>query len=55
MDNKIKSMVMVVVFIICLSMIILGQRNVGYTGLGVEFVGLLGLLIILYIYNKEHK
>lgn len=55
MENKVKSIAMLVVFLICLSMIILGQRNVGYTGLAVEFVGLIGLLIILYIYNKEHK
>lgn len=55
MDNKVKSAVLIVVFIVCLMMIILGQRNVGYTGLAVEFVGLIGLLVVLFIYNREHK
>lgn len=55
MDNKLKSTVMLAVFIACLIMIILGQRHIGYAGLAVEFVGLIGLMIVLFLYNREHK
>lgn len=55
MNSKIKPIIMAVVFIVCLSMIIIGQRNVGYEGLAIEFVGLIGLLADLFVYNRDHK
>lgn len=55
MESKAKSIVMIVVLVVCLVMIILGQKHVGYPGLATELVGLIGLLVVLYIYNKDHK
>lgn len=55
MESKLKSIIMIVVFIVCLCMIIVGQRNVGYQGLAIEFIGLIGLLADLFVYNKDHK
>ncbi len=42
-------------FIISLSLVIIGQKNVSYTGLAMELIGLAGLLILLYIYNRKYK
>lgn len=55
MQSTLKSTIMIILFIVCLSLIIIGQKNVGYPGLAMEFVGLIGLLIDLYVYNKDHK
>lgn len=53
--NTAKIIVNIVAFIVFMLMIILGQRNVGWTGLGVEIVGLIGLLTQLFLYNKKYK
>lgn len=55
MGIRVKTIVMAVVFVVCLLMIILGQRNVGYQGLFVELIGLVGLLAVLFAYNRDHK
>lgn len=53
--NKFKSLIMIIVFIICLALIIIGQRNISGTGLAMELAGLAGFLTILYIYNRQFK
>ena len=46
---------MVFVFIVCLAMIIIGQKNISEAGLGMELIGLVGLLTLLFIYNHRYK
>lgn len=36
-------------------LVCIGQRNVGYTGLLLEVVGIALLLLDLYIYNRKYK
>lgn len=55
MDNKIKNIVLATVFLVCFVMIIIGQRNIGYPGLTIEIIGLIGILTVLFVYNKAHK
>ncbi|MFV0381369.1 MAG: DUF6903 family protein [Breznakia sp.] len=55
MGVRIKTMVMIIVACICLAMIIIGQKNIGYKGLFIEIIGLIGLLTLLFMYNKDHK
>lgn len=55
MDRPVRKIIMVIVFIVCLALIIIGQKNISYTGLGMELVGLAGLLILLYVYNRQYK
>lgn len=43
-----------VVFIICLALIIIGQKTVGKFELGMMLLGLAGLLGLLYDYNRKH-
>ena len=55
MQGKIRALIMAVVFIVCLALIIIGQKNIGVPGLSMELVGLVGLLTLLFIYNNKYK
>ena len=51
----IRNVIMVIVFIVCLALIIIGQKNISAAGLGMELIGLVGLLTLLFIYNHRFK
>lgn len=55
MDNKVKSIIMIIVFVVSLALIIIGQRNISAQGLIMELVGLVGLLTLLFVYNHQYK
>ena len=55
MDGKTKIIIMVVVFIVSMALIFIGQKNVGYTGLSSELVGIAGISGVIYTYNKGYK
>ena len=55
MDGKTKIIIMVVVFIVSMALIFIGQKNVGYTGLATELVGLAGLIGVIYTYKKGYN
>lgn len=55
MNNKVKNLIMVIVAIICLALIVVGQKTISVSGLVKELVGLAGLLVILYLYNRRFK
>lgn len=44
-----------VVFVVCIALVVVGQKNIGPTGLLTMLVGLAGLLVLLGIYNKQYK
>lgn len=44
-----------VIFIVCIALLVLGQRNIGVEGLLVMLVGLAGILGLMYIYNKKYQ
>lgn len=43
------------VFIGCIALVVVGQRHIGPGGLAVMIVGLLGILVLLYLYNKKYQ
>lgn len=53
--SKVKSIIMIIVFVVCLALVIIGQRNIGMHGLVMEMVGLVGLLTLLFVYNHQYK
>lgn len=53
--NIVRNIIMSVISVICLGLIIFGQRTVGVGYLALEFVGLIGLLVLLFIYNRKYK
>ncbi|MEG0452990.1 MAG: hypothetical protein RR428_07375 [Coprobacillus sp.] len=55
MNGLTKNIISVVCFIVSMALVFIGQRNVGYTGLAMEIIGLIGLLALLYSYNKKYK
>lgn len=40
-------------FLLCLALVIVGQRNVGYSWLGLQMLGLAGILLLLSVYNHN--
>ena len=53
--NIITAIVVIVIFVVCIGLIIVGQRNIGPKGLLTEIVGLAGLVGLLAFYNSKYK
>ena len=49
--NILTTLLSVVFFIVCVALVVMGQKNVGVQGLMVMLLGLAGLLFLLYRYN----
>lgn len=45
----------ILIFVVCMALIVYGQRNIGPAGLLIMLIGLAGLLILLYLYNKKFQ
>ena len=45
----------VIIFVVCVALVIIGHRNVGLSGLGTQMIGLAGLIILLWLYNRQYK
>lgn len=48
-------MLAALIFVVCIALIIIGQKNVGPKGLLTMFVGLAGLVGLLAFYNSKFK
>lgn len=44
-----------IVFVVCIVLVVIGQKNVGPTGLLTMLLGLAGLLVLLGLYNRQYK
>lgn len=55
MSTAVKNIIIAIVFIVCLALVIIGQKNIGVQGLVMELVGLIGLLTLLFVYNRKYK
>lgn len=44
-----------IVFVICVALVILGQRSIGPKGLCVMLLGLAGLIWLLWLYNRQYR
>lgn len=42
-------------FVVCIALVIIGQRNIGWNGLLMELAGLAGLILLLWLYNRQYK
>lgn len=43
------------VFVGSMALIVVGQRNIGPAGLLTMIVGLAGILVLLYLYNRKYQ
>lgn len=55
MNGMFSVIVKIVLFVVCVGLIIWGQRTVGYPYLCAQLIGLAGLLGLLYSYNKTYR
>lgn len=44
-----------IVFVVCVALVVTGQRNIGPAGLFTQLAGLAGLIFLLWLYNKQYK
>lgn len=49
-----KALGYIALFILSVSLVIIGQANRGMIWLGVMLLGLAGLLVLLYLYNRKY-
>ena len=42
-------------FVVCVALVVAGQRNIGPSGLFTQMAGLAGLIILLWLYNRQYK
>ena len=52
MNPVIRNVIMLVVFVVCLALVLVGQKNISAA---MELVGLVGLLTLLFVYNRKYK
>lgn len=55
MKEKIIGLVLVLCFILSVGLIISGQKNISLTGFTYEIIGLVGLLVVLFVYNRKYR
>lgn len=55
MSSTVKNIIMGIIAIVCLALIVVGQKHIGASGLIMELVGLAGLLTLLFLYNKRYR
>ena len=47
--------IVAIVFVVCIALVVIGQKNIGPKGLATMLVGLAGLVTLLGLYNKQYK
>lgn len=48
-------LVYLLIFVLSMALIVVGQRNVGPAGLLTMMAGLVGILFLLYLYNRKYQ
>ena len=58
MEYKLKTiftMLGVLVFAGCVALVVWGQKSISPSGLGLMMLGLAGIVLCLWIYNRTHR
>lgn len=45
----------IIAYIVCVILAIYGNTIEGWRGLGIMMIGLVGILTMLYLYNRRHR
>ena len=53
--NYIRGLFMLIVFVLGLSLVIIGHKEIGPSGLGLMLLGLAFLISLLWLYNRKYK
>lgn len=56
-ENKkwIVGIIAAILFIICMALVMVGQRTISASGMFKEILGLCGILVMLFVYNQKYK
>ena len=55
MKEKIIGLVLLLCSILSVGLIISGQKDISITGFTYEIIGLVGLLVVLFVYNRKYR
>ncbi|SHO48656.1 DUF6903 family protein [Anaerocolumna xylanovorans] len=58
MENTMKMLAVIlkcICLVVCVGLVIIGQKSVGYQGLYTMIAGLCGILLLLYLYNRKYR
>lgn len=55
MNRSVQNILLAVVFVFSIVIIFICQKNIGYMGLLIEIIGLVGLIGVLFMYNRRYK
>lgn len=55
MNKWLEIIINLVVFVICLGLVIVGQKTVGIKYILMQLIGLAGILVLIYRYNKKYQ
>ncbi|WP_175631929.1 DUF6903 family protein [Virgibacillus siamensis] len=55
MNDNLKRILKIIFFLFCLFLIVYGQQTVGKVQLLIQLIGLAGLLLLLWNYNRKFK
>lgn len=55
MKKWLKIIVCALVFCVCVALIVIGQKTVGVKNLLLQLLGLAGILVLLFLYNKKYQ
>ena len=53
--RKLKILLAVVLLAVFVALIVIGQQTVSWASFGLMMIGLVGMLALLYIYNRRHR
>ena len=51
----VSGLIILLVFVVCVALVVIGQKNVGPQGLGLMLIGLAGLVVLLWLYNRKYQ
>ena len=54
-SNIIKTILSLIAFIVCVALVVIGQKTVGIPHLMLEIVGVIGIMILIYLYNRKYQ
>ena len=54
-SNIIKTILSLIAFIVFVALVVIGQKTVGIPNLMMEIVGVIGIMILIYLYNRKYQ
>ena len=58
MEYKKERLILIIclaLFLVCMWLIVIGHKQISFQGLGMMMLGLVGLLALLWYYNRRHS